>query len=80
MNSLYICEKSATTTSSELSSISKHDHRKDRDEHIAIYQECADYISAITSDKNKIDHIQKGCLLIIINSKPSCDKTKTEKH
>ena len=54
-NNDHICNKSTT----ELSSISKHDHRKDLDKHFAIYQEYADHISAITGDKNKIDHIKK---------------------
>ena len=62
------------TTSSKLSSLSKHDHRNDRDKHFAIYQEYADDISATTSDKNW-PH-QKGSLLGIRNSKTSCEQNK----
>ena len=51
-NNDHICKRSKITTSSELSSISKHDHRKDIDEHFAIYQENGDDISSITSDEN----------------------------
>ena len=54
-NNDHICKKSTT----ELSSITKHNHRKDLDKHFGIYQEYADHISAITGDKNKIDHIKK---------------------
>ena len=34
----HICKKSTIITSSELSSMSKHDHRKDIVEHFSIYQ------------------------------------------
>ena len=51
-NNDHICKKSTIATSSELSSLSKHDHRNDRDEHFTIYQGYTDDISTITSDKN----------------------------
>ena len=58
-NNDHICSKSTIIASSELSSISKHDHRTDIDEHFDIYQEYAVDISAITTDKDTIDHIKK---------------------
>ena len=73
-NNDHICKKSTIATSSELSSLSKHDYRNDRDQHFAIYQKYAGHISAITSDKNW--PYQKGSLLRIRNSKPSCELNK----
>ena len=55
-NNGHIYKKSTITTSSELSSISKLNHRKDIDKHFDIYQEYADDISAITTDKNTTEH------------------------
>ena len=47
------------TTSSEISTISKHDHRNGIDEHFDIYQDYAVDISAInTTDKNANAHIK----------------------
>ena len=47
------------TTSSEISTISKHDHRNGIDEHFNIYQDYAVDISAIiTTDKNANAHIK----------------------
>ena len=51
---------STNTTLTELSSISKHDHPKDRDKPIVIEQEYADEISAFASDKNKIHRIKEA--------------------
>ena len=51
---------STIITLTELSSISKHDHRKDRDKPIVIEQEYADEISAIASGKNKIHRIKEA--------------------
>ena len=56
----HICKKSTITTLFGLSSISRYDNRKNRDKHFVLYQEYADDISVITSDKNKIDHIKKA--------------------
>ena len=56
---MIMCARNYDLTSSELSSISKHRLRKYIDEHLDIYQEYADYIHAITTDENKIDHIKK---------------------
>ena len=50
-NNDHICKKFTITISSKLSPLSKYDHRKDIDEHFAIYQEYSDDMSAITSDK-----------------------------
>ena len=62
-NNDYICKKSTNTTSTEHSSTSKHDHRKDIDEHLTIYIYIYIYnmlmISLIT-DKSKIDLIKKA--------------------
>ena len=54
-NNDHVCKKSTITSSSKLSSISKHYHHKDTEEHFATHQEYTD-ISVIASDKNKIDH------------------------
>ena len=59
-NNDHICKKSTITTSSDLSSISKQGDREARNEHFAINLENGDYISAITNDKNEIDHIKKA--------------------
>ena len=42
--------------SSELSSISRVNHRKDIDKNFGTYQEYADDISAITTEKNTTEH------------------------
>lgn len=55
-----ICKKSTITTFSESSSTSRYYHHKNKDEHFILYQEYADDISAIMSDRNKIDHIKKA--------------------
>ena len=78
-NNDHICKKSRIITSSELSSISKHDHRKDIDEHFSIYQQYANDISTITSDKNKIDHIKKDCSFRIINLNSLSERNKNQR-
>ena len=73
-----ICKKSTITTSSEVSSVSKHDHCKDKDKHLAIYQEYAGDISVITSDKNKNDHIKKAVRSELETRNLQVNETKTE--
>ena len=79
-NDGHMCKKFMIITSSELSSIPKHDHSKDIDKHFDIHQEYALYISAITTDKNKICYIKKtvGSELETWNFK--VNKRTTEKY
>ena len=72
-NNYHICKKSTITTSSELSSGWKHDLRKS-------YQEYANDISFITSDKNKIGHIKKAVLSELESQNLYVNKTETEEY
>ena len=78
-NNDHICKKSAITTSSQLLSISKHDHQKDIDKHFAIYQEYADDTVVITSDKNKIHQIKKAVCSELETRNTSCERNKNRR-